>query len=48
MERKVVSGILLAMLFIGASTLALNVEQVNALDDLVLEMNVSKTVVNIG
>jgi len=48
LNRKIVSGILLALLLIGTLILIFNFPQVKADNNLLLEMSVSKTIVTIG
>ena len=48
MSKRTVSGITLTLLLIAMLTLAFNIQQVKAEDDLLLEMNVNKNVVTIG
>jgi hypothetical protein len=46
--EKIVPGIVMALMMIWASILAFNVQRVEAEDNLLLEMNVDQTTMNIG
>lgn len=48
MLKRTVYGIMLTLLLLGVLTLALNIQQVKAEDNLLLEMDVNKTIVTIG